>query len=1191
MDNGTAHASDLNQTDMTLTGTHPRDTSSITVEPPHKRIKAEPSDDSATARATSTCETAVSEEHAASQAGVESADVGLKPSHNGTAPQKADHSESSIVTSSSGASNSSASNTSLHDNTHAQAAIPASNGPVPNPTEPAAAAPAPVAAAAPSTKPPLKATTMDHLRTKYLGELEYMLREFRKLERQLLGAKGAAQLEESAGSRERREKLHSFILHLEDTVRQIEVGCTQEDAEKEQGDEATKNNPTKEADDEENVQKLEEHILANLLPVKIRLKKQLAAQQGATRNPPGMPAPRRGSLQPSSAALGKGTFAAAAEERQKQAEAARLAAEQEERATRRVSDPTQFGKPLGGGGSSLTQKLHGATLGSSTRTFGHGVGSSAASPATGESKILYAGMVPQSKQHQSSLNAASGVHELIVEDPNFVCNKPDVGEPDKVIVPKPNAAQSSIVASGPQTTAASPKPVTPKKKDPPSPVPALMTETYEKRMKPHEDITLSEEERRRLRKKRRKRKLRRIAKRREKERQRQVALHQQAQAAQGSAKSAAGRKKSASSKPQGKKKGPKSVEYMCALCSEAYSSTCDYNPWWALAQHDCPKCRKSQIPRIDISAPANAIDYHPALLAHADDNNSTSGGGGGSAGAATNVHVVHVAQSPSSYKTPPMKEPQIQIEDMYSDSESDLSELSDGSLSDDSLDSDDDSSLDFQLMSQAEQAEHESFGHDYQGPVLSDEDASRLLVLMAHASTCPCNHKLTKHRDVCKSTKFMMLHVRDCPGTTASFDVCPFPWCRKVKHLLFHLVSCVDPESCDICSPTNLSDSLKGLTGLNEHRVKKHRQRLIAATKASNTVRPKGAPAPNTRPVTQKPSARKASDISKTAAAKAKVSTSPKLESKATKSAPVVQVPLEPCDASPAPPAIAKQPNSAETIEITGIAQTVKTEFDPENSPSEAVQEQSKPSVEAALQQDPSPTSPVPVVPETSTDDHIAVETPEGSTDAPGAIPTDIEMPVASESLPAELTIPNDTSATPAVDQSAIKMEIEEEVSPPAATATATAIDTPAPSAVDENNAAESAPTIKMDSEEAKPPTPVANHPVEEASATAPSATATATATAAEESSSPAIKEELERPDGQEKASTSPQTCTCPPGEVKQCVDHKGTTTPAIAMDADLTESEASPVETEEESAIAAAAAVAAPIRTQASSEALKIAC
>jgi hypothetical protein len=168
-----------------------------------------------------------------------------------------------------------------------------------------------------------------------------------------------------------------------------------------------------------------------------------------------------------------------------------------------------------------------------------------------------------------------------------------------------------------------------------------------------------------------------------------------------------------------------------------------------------------------------------------------------------------------------------------SDSESDLSDLSDGSLSDYSMDSDD-STLDLQSMSPAEQAEHETFGHDYKGPVFSDENASRLLVLMCHASTCPCKHKLTKTRDVCKSTKYMMLHVRDCPGTTSTFDVCPFPWCRKVKYLLYHLVSCTNPIECTICSPKDLTKSLKGLVGLNEHRFKEKRERLVAAIKAAS---------------------------------------------------------------------------------------------------------------------------------------------------------------------------------------------------------------------------------------------------------------------------------------------------------------------------------------------------------------------
>ncbi len=289
----------------------------------------------------------------------------------------------------------------------------------------------------------------------------------------------------------------------------------------------------------------------------------------------------------------------------------------------------------------------------------------------------------------------------------------------------------------------------------------------------------------------------------------------------------------------------------------------------------------SQIPRIDISAPANAIDYHPALLAHADENN---GAGGEGSSESTSVHIVHITQPSPPFKTSQLGD-QGFIEGIDSDSESDLSELSDGSLSEESSDSDD-SEMDFQAMSQAEQAEHECFGQEYKGPTLSDDHAARLLVLMAHASTCPCRHKLTKHRDVCMSTKYMMLHVRDCPGTTASFDVCPFPWCRKVKHLLYHLVSCVDPVSCAICSPKHLSDSLRSLSGLNEFRLKKHRQCILAAAK---TARSKGVPLPNARPATQKPTQRKELDISRSVTQPAKPLTPQKIDTTAPMSVSAAQ--------------------------------------------------------------------------------------------------------------------------------------------------------------------------------------------------------------------------------------------------------------------------------------------------------------
>lgn len=587
---------------------HPIEDSSETIEPANKRIKVESTDHPAEFPSV-TCDSTLQKIsqpgnlHGA-QGDCQSATLEVTIKHSDTGPLNPESGESSIVTSSSQSSHASASNISLQD----AASVP-TKAPVPNPTAQSSSTVSPTS---PVPQAPEKATTMKHLREKYLGELEYMLREFRKLERQLLGAKGAAQLEESAGSKERREKLHSFILHLEDTVRQIDVGCAMEEegirpaigatpGEK-RGDESGHQtsslvNSTK--DDEESVQKLEEHILANLLPVKIRLKKQLAAQQGATRNPPGMPAPRRGSLQP--ATLGKGTFAAAAEERRKQAEAARLAAQQDEQALRRAADPSQFGKPLKGGGSTLTQKLHGATLGSKERTHGHGVGSATIPTTPGDTttpdrKILYAGMVPMSTQHQSSIIAASGVHDLIVEDPNFIEKNDEVGEADDSHAPvSTSATAQSVVAEVAPEAQPCINNASPTTTEPTTALADVEMETAEKSIKPHENFTLSGDERKKLRKQRRKRKLVRIARRREKERQRQLALQQQAQAAQGNAKAAAGKKKSATNKPPGKKKGPKSVEYMCALCSETYNSTCDYNPWWALSQHECPKCRKTQV--------------------------------------------------------------------------------------------------------------------------------------------------------------------------------------------------------------------------------------------------------------------------------------------------------------------------------------------------------------------------------------------------------------------------------------------------------------------------------------------------------------------------------------------------------------------------------------------------------------------
>lgn len=379
---------------------------------------------------------------------------------------------------------------------------------------------------------PLKATKFGHLRKKYLHELEYMLTEFRKLERQLLGAKAATR--ESAGSRERREKLHSFILHLEDTIQQVHTGCQLEAEGKSTLQEPLEDSGlvqlTREKIEEENVQKLEEHILANLLPVKMRLKKQLAAQQGAKHNPAGMPVRGVASQQQEK---GKGTFAAAAEEKRR-------------KSLELSKSTTQFGKPLEGGGSNLTQKLHGQTLGSTNRVHGDGVGSSEKGdkdPAS--SKILYAGLALGSDHLESSVDAARTAHKLVINDPSLF----------EVARKKSEAGVSATAA-------------------------ALKAPEQLSSQAPSSGmLALTEDQRRRLKRKKLKKK-------------RKMMEEQQKMKELEAKKQPVSKRKKG---PTSKKRGPRTVEYMCAHCNEVYPSTCDFNPWWALQQQECPKCRKLQV--------------------------------------------------------------------------------------------------------------------------------------------------------------------------------------------------------------------------------------------------------------------------------------------------------------------------------------------------------------------------------------------------------------------------------------------------------------------------------------------------------------------------------------------------------------------------------------------------------------------
>ena len=642
-----------------------------------------------------------------------------------------------------------------------------------------------------SPPPPLKSTKMAHLRMKYMAQLEYMHREFKKLERQLLGAKSSSKsITESAGSKERREKLHSFIVHLEETMNQIQVGCElevegkstlgvavtssggamisggdatskdvasahsiasapsstqetheailastveEEEAKKEFARSSALTKVTKEKEEEENVQKLEEHILANLLPVKERLTKQLAAQQGAAKNPVGMP-PRRG-LQPPSAAPPQGRPVSVTQERALNAQNSPNPSHGplNPPSVGPVTGPTvhsQFGQPLKGGGSSLTQKLHGKTLGSQQRPQGHGVGIGGgvidaaakaqtqipAPSTTTPRKVVYAGMTPGSRQVHSGVSAALGVHDMVVESSRHQIENSVASSPQIPSAPPPPPPPSSVI----KVPAAKPRTPGP----PASVAPAVAKPVYsvaqvatdKSRVVPLStpsysiDVVKDSE----ALKKGRKVEKRRV----DQERQRQIILHHQQQqiqrqhaatAARRVVKSSPGAIRSASNQ----KKGPRSVEYICALCNESYKSTCEHNPWWALSSHECVKCGKTQIPRLDISAPANAIEYHPALLAHAttDDSKGTN-------------KVVSVASHPASQiicgqdvrKTGEFSHKFVDIMEGF---ESD---------SDDS---------DYDENTPSAKAENEDFGKNYSGPKFTDYDASRLLTLMSHASTCP----------------------------------------------------------------------------------------------------------------------------------------------------------------------------------------------------------------------------------------------------------------------------------------------------------------------------------------------------------------------------------------------------------------------------------------------------------------------
>lgn len=90
------------------------------------------------------------------------------------------------------------------------------------------------------------------------------------------------------------------------------------------------------------------------------------------------------------------------------------------------------------------------------------------------------------------------------------------------------------------------------------------------------------------------------------------------------------------------------------------------------------------------------------------------------------------------------------------------------------------------------EAEESDIAFEVEESALSTSQASKLLVLMSHARTCPGFHKNRKAAEICRATKFMMLHVRDCDGKLVDGSECDFSWCRPCKQLLTHLIRYVN---------------------------------------------------------------------------------------------------------------------------------------------------------------------------------------------------------------------------------------------------------------------------------------------------------------------------------------------------------------------------------------------------------------
>lgn len=293
---------------------------------------------------------------------------------------------------------------------------------------------------------------------------------------------------------------------------------------------------------------------------------------------------------------------------------------------------------------------------------------------------------------------------------------------------------------------------------------------------------------------------------------------------------------------------PEQAEYRCTLCSEEYMMPTSHNPWWALVRHECPKCHKLQFPSISIGAAANQITFSslplPSAAADEDEDDEVDSNEDISTDddLMFNFHRIKRKEDESGERrlstnsTPQQPEAKAGVEEPDSAVDFMIEALAESLPSPEKLGIDEDvlegrerassssssltntetatccpgsscSSCCSKASSCRNAAEEDAACEPQQAlppppsmagfeEELASEDADRLFKLFEHARHCSGKHRSKEHADLCLSTKYVMLHLRDCAGTLPKDDgsddnvrKCPFSWCCPCKRALIRYLA------------------------------------------------------------------------------------------------------------------------------------------------------------------------------------------------------------------------------------------------------------------------------------------------------------------------------------------------------------------------------------------------------------------